>query len=160
MLRTAQGTHELDQSFVSWSARKLFRDNNQDPATHSEEWQQDDNQFGRRRMEFHNMQISDHRYLEKVFKNLRNLEEEAPVLDLKTNFLIWGLCRQRRKPLFILDQITMKIWKYTGRPTSKSSRICSISTQRLILEHEAAILDGSTIDWKASSRDLRSCTVK
>ena len=32
------------------------------------------------------MQISDYRYLEKVFKNLRqklNLAEEAPVLNLK-----------------------------------------------------------------------------
>ena len=40
------------------------------------------------------MQISDHRYVEKVFKNLRqklNLGEEALVLDLKTNVLIWGL---------------------------------------------------------------------
>ena len=52
----------------------------------------DDIQIGRTRLVFHNMQISDHRYLEKVFKNLRqklNLAEEAPVLDLKTNVLIW-----------------------------------------------------------------------
>ena len=42
-------------------------------------------------MEFHNMQISDHRYFEKVLKNLRQrlrLAEEAPVLDLKTNVLV------------------------------------------------------------------------
>ena len=46
------------------------------------------------RLEFHNLQVSDHQYLEKVFKNLRqklNLIEEAPVLDLKTNVLILGL---------------------------------------------------------------------
>ena len=38
--------------------------------------------------------ISDRRYLEKVFWNLRqklHLAEEAPVLDLKTNVLIWDL---------------------------------------------------------------------
>ena len=40
----------------------------------------DGNQIERTRFEFHNLQISDHRYLEKVFKNLRpklNLAEEA-----------------------------------------------------------------------------------
>ena len=36
-------------------------------------------------------------------------------------------CRQRWTPLFILDQLTIKIWKYTGTPTSKSSIIWSIS---------------------------------
>ena len=38
------------------------------------------------------MQISDHKYLEKVFQSLRkklNLAEEAPLLELKTNVLIW-----------------------------------------------------------------------
>ena len=49
-------------------------------------------------MEFHNMQISDHRYLEKVSKNLQkqlNLAEVAPVIGieaLKTNVKTWGLC--------------------------------------------------------------------
>ena len=45
-------------------------------------------------LEFHNVEISDHRYLERVFKNLRqklDLAKEAPVLDLKTNILISGL---------------------------------------------------------------------
>ena len=43
------------------------------------------------------LQISDHRYLEKVFKNLRkklNLAGDAPVIGIeasKTNVLIWGL---------------------------------------------------------------------
>ena len=45
VLRTAQGNHELDQSSVSCSARKLVRDNDQDPITHSQERQQDDNPF-------------------------------------------------------------------------------------------------------------------
>ena len=54
----------------------------------------DDSQIERTRWEFHNMQISDHRCLGEVFKNLRtklNLAEEAPVLDLKANVSIWGL---------------------------------------------------------------------
>ena len=52
----------------------------------------DDSEIERTRLEVHIIQISDHRYLEKVFKNLRqklNLAEEAPVLDLKINELIW-----------------------------------------------------------------------
>ena len=36
------------------------------------------------------------------------------------------LCRQRCKPLFILEQITMKVWNYTGTQTSRNFRICSI----------------------------------
>ena len=39
------GNLELDHSSVSWSARKLVRDNDQDPTTHSQEWQQDHNPF-------------------------------------------------------------------------------------------------------------------
>ena len=98
---------ELDQSYVSPSVRKLMRNRNQDRAAYSQERQQDDTQssstrklergddmhIGRTRLEFHKMQISDHRYLEQVFKNLRrklNLAEEAPVIGneaLKT----WGL---------------------------------------------------------------------
>ena len=72
-----------DEPSSSDSARKLERG--------------EDIQIGRSETEFHNMQISDHRYLEKVFKNLRkklNLAEEAPVIGveaLKTNVLIWGL---------------------------------------------------------------------
>ena len=38
-------------------------------------------------MEFHNMQISDHRYLEEVFNKAPAIGIEA----LKTNVLIWGL---------------------------------------------------------------------
>ena len=36
------------------------------------------------------------------------------------------LCRQRCKPLFILEQITMRVWNYTGTQTSRNFRICSI----------------------------------
>ena len=52
----------------------------------------EDNQIERTRLEFHKMQMSDHRDLEKVFKSLRqklNLAEESQVLELKINVLIW-----------------------------------------------------------------------
>ena len=55
----------------------------------------EDIQIGRTRLASRNVQISDHRYLEKVFKNLRkkwNIAGEAPVIGieaLKTNVLVW-----------------------------------------------------------------------
>ena len=116
------GNQELDQSCVSVRGRKLLRNTNQNPTICSQERQQgqssstrklgrrdessnsararklsargEDNQFGR--LKSHNVQISDCRYLEKVFKNLQkklNLAENAPPIieALKTNVLIWGL---------------------------------------------------------------------
>ena len=115
----------MDQSDVSSSVSKLERNTNQDPTAYSPEMGQDDTlssstrqlmqsgkpassastrklvrgdgtQIERTRLEIHSMQISDQRYLEKVFKNLRqklNLAEEAPVFGveaLNTNVLIWG----------------------------------------------------------------------
>ena len=62
------------ESASSLSTRKLVRG--------------DDCQIERTRLEFHNMELSDHRYSEKDFKNLRqelNIAEEAPVFDLKSN---------------------------------------------------------------------------
>ena len=98
---------ESDQSYVSLGVRKLMRNSSQDPTAHPRERRQDDTpssstwklkrsgesassastrklergdiQIGRRRSEFHIMQVSDCRSLEKVFKNLRqklNLAEE------------------------------------------------------------------------------------
>ena len=55
----------------------------------------EDIQIGRSKMEFHSMQVSDHRYLVKVFRNLRkklNIAEEEPVIGieaLKNNVWIW-----------------------------------------------------------------------
>ena len=117
------GNQELDQGYVSSSARKVVRNNSQDSTAYAQERRQDDTlssgtrkmvrsgesassagtrqlvrgddiQIGRRRLEFHNLQVSDCRHLEKVFKNMRQkltLAELAPVLELKTNVLIWGL---------------------------------------------------------------------
>ena len=114
---------EFDQSSVSWSARKLVRNNSQDPTAHSQEWQ-------------YSTSRPMYRFLDYV-------------------------CRQQWKPLFILDQITMNIWKYTGTQTSKSSRICWISRSdwhwnmkpRFWMYHRL-------IGQFPHGRDLRSCTIK
>ena len=118
------GAQELDQSHASPSGRKLMRNSSQDPTAYSRERRQDDTlssstgklvrsgdsassastrklergddiQIGRRMSEFQIMQVSDCRYLEKVFNNQQqnwNLAEEAPAIGieaLKTNVLIW-----------------------------------------------------------------------
>ena len=113
----------------------------------------------RKVMEFHNMQVSDFRYLEKVLKNLRkklNFAEEAPIIGieaLKTNVVIWGLflCRQRWKPLppFILDPVTLNFRKYTG--TQEELHKLFDITQKLISDHHAGVLNVTPIKWTACS---------
>ena len=158
-----------------------MRNNNQDPTAYSQERRQDDtlssgtrklvrsgesassararklergedSLFERTRLKF---QISDHRYLEKVFKNLRqklNLAEEAPVLDLKANVVIWEL----------LMSTTMKASVHQGPNHNEHLEVYRNTNfevlqnlfdimQRLILEHEAEILNVSPIDWRTSS---------
>ena len=120
----------------SSSTRKLGRrDEPSSSASTGKLVRYEDIQIGRSKMEFHNMQISDHRYPEKVFKKLgktMNLVQEAPIIGieaLKTNVLIWGL----------FWSTTMKAATYLGpnfveifgsiheHKTSKNFRICSIS---------------------------------
>ena len=104
----------LDQSGVVARSRKLLRDSNPNPTMYSQERQQgdaqasstckqgrrdessnsararklsargEDNQFGMSQLHFHNMQISDYRYLEKAFKNL-----QMGIEALRTNVFIW-----------------------------------------------------------------------
>ena len=53
------------------------------------------NQLVRKKLDYHNIQISDERYLGKVLKHLRqklNLPESEKIHDKKTNVLIWELC--------------------------------------------------------------------
>ena len=53
-----------------------------------------ENQLARTRLDYHSLQISDCRYVDNVFENLRqklSLMENADVLNEKTNVLIWGL---------------------------------------------------------------------
>ena len=75
---------ELDKSCVSSRGRKLTRNINPNPTMYSQGGQHDDtqssstrklgrgedNHIGRSKLHFHNMQIFDYRYFEKVFKNL------------------------------------------------------------------------------------------
>ena len=82
-----------------------------------------ENEFASKKLDYHDVQISDIQYLKKVFKNFRQKlkrSENEQVLDEKTIVLIWGL-------FMSMGNITMKIWLSTRTQISKSSRRCSTS---------------------------------
>ena len=118
----------------------------------------DDIQIERTRLELHNMQISDHRYLEKVFKKLRKklkIAEEAPVLGieaLKTNDLIWGffLSTTTKAAVHLGPIYIENLEVYRNTHFEELQNLFDI-TQSLILDHQSEILNVSTIDSKASS---------
>ena len=115
----------------------------------------DDIKIERTRLEFHNLQISDHRYLEKVLKNLRqklNLPEEAPVLDLKTNVLIRGsfLSTSMKAAVHFGPNYNEIVEVYRNTNFEELKNLFDIIL-RLILEHEAEMLNVSPNDWTAPS---------
>ena len=70
-------------------------------------------------------------------------------------------CRQRWKPLFILDQLTIKIWKSSGTPTSNSSRIWSISRKDWYWNMKPNFWMYLRLIGKPHrGQDLRLCTIK
>ena len=105
----------LDSYSLSRSIGRTWRDRVQNPATSSQDWQKDnsclmksgacersgsigkrvrgvENQLARTKLDHHNMQVSDYRYVNKFFGNLwLKLRVRSYVLDEKTNVLIWGL---------------------------------------------------------------------
>ena len=146
-----------------------MRNNNQDPKTYSQERRQydtlswsartlvrgDDSQIEKTRLEFHNMQVSDKRYLEKVFRNQRqklNLAEEAPVLHLKTDVLIWGLFMSTvmTASVYLGPNYIEHLEVYRNTNFEELKNLFDVA-QRLTLDHEAEILYVPPIDWTAPS---------
>ena len=93
----------------------------------------------RTRLDYHNMQISDYRYVGKGFKNLRqklNLSEDAQVLDLKTNVLIWGLfvSTTMKASVHVGPNYNENLEGYKNTSFKDLNNLFDI-TQRLILAH-------------------------
>ena len=172
----SRANQKLDQSFVSSSARKLLR--KQQPRLNSTFWRAETIQAPGNWWGVVNLQVqgapgnwcevmtvnskgqcgnstickSDHRYLEKVFKNpATKVESRRRSTNTRLeDHLYWSedyLCRQRWKPLFILDLITLTNWKNTRNTNFEELKEVFDITQRLILEHEPEILNVTTIDW-------------
>ena len=87
---------QQDGTQSSSTSKRVRRDELSSSARDRKLERGEDIQIGRSKM-VHNVQISDHRYLENVFKSLRkklNFAEGARIIGieaLKTNVLIWGL---------------------------------------------------------------------
>ena len=179
----------MDQSCVSSCDRKLTRNINPNPTMYSQERQQDhtqssstrklvrrdetsssararklergeDIQIGRSNMEFHNMQASDFRYLDKVFKNLQtklNFAEEAPIIcteALMTNEKIWGLFMSTTmKAAIRLGPNYVEILEVYRNTNFKKLQNLFDITQKLKMDHQAEILNVTTnrLDWTALS---------
>ena len=134
------------------SPEKSGRDRNENSASSSPVWHRDDNPFpstersGRAmsqrsstgkavrevqnqltkvKLNHHNLEISNTRYIEKVFANVRQKlnrpEDDKIVLDQKVNVLDY-LCQQPWKQRYTLEKISMTTCSLAGRPTSRRSR--------------------------------------
>ena len=117
----------------------------------------EDNQFGKSKFHIHNMQISDYRYLENVFKNpwkRLNLAQDAPhigIQALKTNVLIWDFMSTTMKGAIHKGQNyndNFDVHMYTNFEGSQN--LLHI-TQKLVLHHQVVILNVKTIEWTSLS---------
>ena len=102
------------------------------------------------KLHFHNMQISDHRYLERVSKNLRkklHLAEDAPVIGieaLKTNVLICG-------PLM---STTMKAAMHLGPHYVENLEVyknTNFEELQNLFDITPKLMNVTTIDWTSPS---------
>ena len=170
------GNQELDQSCVSSHDKKLTRNINPNRTVYFLGKQQNDTQssstrklgrraessnsararqlersvdiqFGWSKLHFHNMQISDHRYLEKVFKN--------PIIGieaLNTNVLICGLFMSTtmKAAIHLGPNYVEHLDVYRNTNFEELQNLFDI-TQKLILNHQSEILNVTTIDWTSPS---------
>ena len=170
---------------VLGSTRKLARNKDQNPAACSQDrnednprqggcWKQQrgdacdssggcwklqrgvENQLERTRLDYHNVQISDYRYVEKVFENLRQ-KLRSFSLDAKTNVLIWGLFMSTtmKSSVHLGLQYQENLVAYRNTNFEELKTLCDI-TLRLIVEQSFEILNVSTMKntffpWMRSS---------
>ena len=109
-------------------------------------------QLARTKLDYHNMQISGNQYLEKVSKNLRQklkLSEDAPILNEKTNVLIWWLFVSTTMNASVGPNYNDNLFAY-GNTNFEELKTLFDTTQRLILNHEFEIPIVSTIVWTFS----------
>ena len=108
-----------------------------------------ENQLERTRSDFHNMQISDSLYVDKVFENLRQkLRLSSFSLDAKTNVLIWGLLvpATTKSSVYLGLQYQENLVAYKNTNFEELKTLFDI-TQRLIVEQSFEILNVSTMIW-------------
>ena len=109
-----------------------------------------ENQLARTRLDFHNLQISDCRYVDNVFENLpQKLSPSSYVLDEETNILIWGffLPTTMTASVHLVPSFSENL--VACRNTNfKELRALFDITQRSILEQPIEILTVSARMWR------------
>ena len=171
-----------EQGGVSSGICKEMRDTSQNPAVYSEVRQQEDTQnpntwkqqsrsdssdssviwkqmrgmeihMNRSKIEFHNMQISSHQCLGKVFQNLQKklgITETSPKLGIeaiKTNALMWGLFMSStmKAAIHLGPNYTENLKVYKNTNFEEIQNLFGI-TQKLFLEHSDEILNVKFIE--------------
>ena len=110
------------------------------------------NQLARKKLDHHDMQISDNQDFEKVFTNIRqklNRSENEKILDPKVNVLIWWLFMSTTMKAAVLLGHKYNDNSVTNRNTDfeELKTLFDIS-QRLILDQDFEILNVSSIELK------------
>ena len=103
----------------------------------------------RARLHFHNMQISDKLYVEKVFDNLRQkLRLSSYTLDAKTNVLLWRpfMPTTMKSSVHLGLQYQENLTAYRNTDFEELKTLFDI-TQRLIVEQSFEILNVSARTW-------------
>ena len=111
-----------------------------------------ENQLERTRLYLHNVKISDYRYANKVFENLRQtLCLRSFVPDEKTNVLIWWLFLSTtiKASVHLGPSYNENLVAYRNTDFEELETLFDI-TQRLILEHSFEILNVSTMVWNVA----------
>ena len=160
------GNPQLDSESVLRCTRNLARNKDQNPATCSQEknednprqggwWQQQrgvENQLERTRLDYHMTQISDYRQVERVFENLRQkLRFSSYTLDAKTNVLIWGFFMSTTMKSSVHLGLQYKDNLVACRNTNfEELKTLFDITLRLIVEQSLEILGVSTMIYTFS----------
>ena len=158
---------------------KHVQDRVQNPATNCQEWHKDnpclgttwkhvqsdvcersgsswkhvqgiENQLEKTGLHFHHMQISEYRYVNKVFENFQQkLCLRSNVLDEKTNVLIWGLFMSTtmKASVHLGPSYNEKVGGVQKHRLQRAQTLFDI-TQRLFLEQSFEILTVSTMVWR------------
>ena len=116
-----------------------------------------ENQLGMNNVDFHNVHISDERYIGKGFQNLRQkliLLESGQILDQKTYVLIFGvfMSTTMNTAAHLGPNYNGNLVSYRNTIFKEFKTLFDI-TQRLIFNHGFEILNVSTIEWSTLLHD-------
>ena len=115
---------------------------------------EEQNQLTEVTLNHHNLEISNSRYIEEVFANVRTTVESSrrrpDSAGPKSQYIDMGIIyvNKQWKQRYILEKITMTTCSFTYRNTNfEALKTLFDLTQKLILNQKHEIRHGSTIEW-------------